>query len=388
MGGLLGFSRRNSLLGLPLVQESDNTFTRLGQITLTGSTFEFGGSAMSWDSVNERLYMAGLVTAQTLGRLILPASVGDSATTSATPVTITGSIGESAGQVKLTGSLVYGGELYVNKSIQYDASAEQTGWIKKMNLDMGSQGSICSMSADNGAYVRRLSGAMGHIPSEWQSMLGGPAFTTGCRLDIVSAANMGYGFAVFDPADVPSGGGSVPVVAMLDYYGATNGTWATMAPRSLEPLSTHDDYAAYPKNANGGLDFYSETNAFVGTAFIHPGSRSLLFITCHGYGVADNGCRVGSSVHNDPNRIQVVAYDLQDIVDVKNGVQDEWAVEPYDWWELPDWDVPWTSCVGSPSGGAYPGNFCWIPDRNWVIGLADGTGLGTNPIQVWSVASL
>jgi hypothetical protein len=198
-------------------------------------------------------------------------------------------------------------------------------------------------------------------------------------MSIVTQAQMGYGFGIFDPADVSSGGGSVPVDVLLDYDAA----------HPLEPYPPQGAYTSYPKNASGGTDLYSVTNAPLGTALIVPGSRSLLFITCHGYGVADNGCRPGSSVNNSPFRIQVVAYDLADLVDVKNGVLETYEPQPYAWWELPDWDAAWGACVGNPSPGAYHGNFCYLPDRGWLIGLADGTGgfPTLDQIQAWSVAS-
>jgi hypothetical protein len=373
-------------LTLPLVQSSSNIFSRIGDIAIDGFDFEFGGAGMAWDSANSRLYMTGLRTDGSVGRLTLPSSVTTgSAATDVAPVVISGSWGPTQASV-VTGSLVYGGELYVARSVDYDANADQSGWIKKMNLSMGAQGSINTMSA-GGTYVRMLSGAMGHIPSEWQSLLGGPCFTTGCRMSIVTNAQPGYGFAVFDPANVSSGGGSVSVTKLINYEHVS----PSDSSRSLEPVSGyHTSYAAYPKNASGGTDYYSVANAFLGTAFIHPGSRSLLFVTCHGYGAADNGCRPGSSVHNDPNRIQVVAYDLADLVDVKNGQANTWDPRPYAWWELPNWTAAWGACVGNPSPGPCSGNFCYLPDRGWLIGLADGTsGFPTlEQIQVWTVASL
>lgn len=381
-----GVKSASSLLDRPLVQASDNTLTRLGDIAIDGFDFEFGGAGMSWDDVNDRLYMTGLRTDGSVGRLSLPTSVSSgTADTVDAPVAISGSWGPTQAAV-VTGSLVYDGELYVAKSVDYDANTDQSGWIKKMTLTMGSQGSINTMSA-GGTYVRMLSGAMGHIPAEWQDLLGGPAFTTGGRMSIVTNAQPGYGFAVFDPADVSSGGGSVTVTKLLNYEHVSPSDDS----RSLEPVSGyHTSYSSYPKNGNGGTDLYSVANAFLGTAFIHPGSRSLLFVTCHGYGAADNGCRPGSSVHNDPNRIQVVAYDLQDLVDVKNGVLNTWDPEPYAWWALPNWDTPWGACVGNPSPGPCSGNFCYIPERGWLIGLADGTGgfPTLEQIQVWTVASL
>jgi hypothetical protein len=364
------------------VQSSDNIFSRIGDIAIDGFDFEFGGAGMSINGTD--LYMTGLKTAETLGRVSLPTSVSSGvASTVTAPVAVSGSVGPTQDSC-ITGSLVYGGNLYISRAVDYDANTDQNAWIKVANLSVGAQGTTCTMSASNGAYSRRLAGPMGHIPAAWQDLLGGPAFTTGGRMSIVTNAQMGYGFGVFDPADVVSGGGAVSVSVLLDYD----------ATHPLEPYPPNADYTAYPKNASGGTDLYSVTNAPLGCAFIAPGSRSLLFITCHGYGVADNGCRPGSSVNNSPFRIQVVAYDLNDLIAVKNGTKQPYEPQPYAWWALPGWDTPWGACVGNPSPGAYHGNFCYLPNfsggQNWLIGLADGTsGFPTlEQIQVWTVASL
>lgn len=383
-------------LNLPLVQSSSNIFSRIGQIPLSGFDFEFGGAAMAING--NQLYLSGNRQQPRVGRLTLPATVGSSATTSVVPVG-TGSAGGSNPSI-VSGSLVLNGNLYLTASIDYDGNGDQNRWIQVANLSVGGQGTMCSMNASNGAYVRRLSQCLGHIPAEWQSILGGPCFAFGARLSIISNAQCGYGCAIFNPANVSAGGGSVACTTLLDYpYGGHGSTALEPGDAGFSDVRVVDGltYSSYPKNANGGTDLFSTTNAHLGTAFIAPGSRSLLFITCHGYGVADNGCRPGSSVNNSPFRIQVVAYDLRDLVAVKNGTKQPYEPRPYAWWVLPGWDTPWGACVGYSAPGSSPGNFCWIPlgsgpstTQNWLIGLADGLGgfPTLNQIQVWTVASL
>lgn len=374
----------SSPLDLPLVQASDNIFTRIGQINLTYSDpFSNGGGGLSING--NQMYMGGLRTAGTVGRYQLPASIGGTASIALAPVSVSGSWGPTQSSI-VTGTLVYNGNLYIARSVDYDANGDQSGWIKVANLNVGGQGSVCTMSG-SGIAVRRLSQGMGHIPSEWQSILGGPCFTTGCRMSIVTQAQCGYGFAVFDPANVSAGGGSVPVIPLLDYYAGSN----TNAATALEPVQGHhiSQWNAYPKNASGGTDLYSVTNAFLATAFIAKGSRSLLFVTVHGFGVADNGCRPGSSVNNSPFRVQVVAYDLVDLVAVKNGTSLPYQPRPYAWWVLPGWDTPYGACLGNPSSGSSPGNGCYDPATDRLYLLCDGTGgfPALDPLQVWSVAS-
>jgi hypothetical protein len=332
--------------------------------------------------------MTGLRTAETLGRISVPA-VGGSASNQVTPVAVSGSIGPGTGQVIVTGSLVtHDGRLLLVKADDYDGDTElgQTHWIKSANTSVASQGSFCTMNASNGAYVRRLAGPLGHLDALMQELFGTEfnAITMGCRMSIVSRAQNGYGLGLFHTDDVQAGGGAVDVRVLLDYpFGPTT---------SLEPDSSMGaTWTAYPKNANGGTDLYSPTNAYLGTGFRVPGSRSFVFVTCHGYGTDEVlGCRTGSSVDNHPFRMQEVYYDCADLWDVFNGDAETYEPRPYMWRELTDWDVAYGDCVGEPSPGAAPGNFCYDPANSRLYGMADGVGgfPSYSPMQVWSVGSL
>jgi hypothetical protein len=209
------------------------------------------------------------------------------------------------------------------------------------------------------------------IPSEWRATLGGPCAVLGWHLSIVSNAQCGYGFAVFDPANV--GSGNVPLTPLLNYP----------FENAVEPGdSSFTGWSTYPKNANGGTDLFSSTNAAMASCFIAPGSRSLLFITSHGYGVANTGCRTGS-VHNDPNRVQVVAYDLRDLVAVKNGTKLAYQPKPYAWWAWNAGGVHWDTCVGG--GPAMSGAGAYDPaTQRWYMCM----DMFLQNIHTWTVKSL
>ena len=156
--------------------------------------------------------------------------------------------------------LEYQGSLFNSKYAEYSTNSESK-WIQKGNTTGTNFTNLFRISGVGNA--RRLAQAFMHIPEEWQSLLGGPVAALGARLSIVSNAQNGYGFAVFDPDDI---GGSNQVTPLLDYPFSS----------PLEPGSpSYPGWGSYPKNSSGGTDLYSQTNAPLAGAFIVPGSRSL-----------------------------------------------------------------------------------------------------------------
>lgn len=343
------------LLSLPLVQSTDAIFDYLGTFSVPTTIAEDQGVGSGGFNVSEDgdyLYINAFFDA--VAKITVPA-VGGSASL-AFAWTETADSPEGSGQVHGT-TLEYNGYLYKSKYRSYDTGS-QSKWLQRGTT---SGGSWTNLSSTSGLNMRLLSQGFYRIPSEWQSLLGGPCATLGSRLSIISNAQNGYGFAVFDPEDV---GSNVAVTPLLNYpYG--------------------NEIPGNTSNAEGGNDLFSVTNAPVITAFIAPGSRSLLFITTHGYGDSDNGCRSGSSVHNDPNRVQVVAFDLADLVAVKNAEMEPYEVEPYAWWTWNGGGVHWDSCVGGVPQTANAGTYDPVRGR-----LYFSTDMFSGDVYCWGVSSL
>jgi hypothetical protein len=352
---------------LPLVQSTDPIFSFLGTFTLPATIKQDAGvgSNIGMSADGNSMYVNSYFNS--VAKIAIPATgTGSSSVT----VGWTTTPGSPEGTGQDNGAIVeYGGKVYHSKYAIYTTDT-QTTWIQTGTTALASWSAMRQTSGQN---MRLLCQGFMHIPAIWQSLLGGSIATLGNRLSIITNAQCGYGFATFNPADVDVGG-NVPVTPLLNYPYAN----------ALEPVDgSHPGWAAYPKNGNGGVDLVSSTNAYIAGALIVPGSRSLLYITAHGYGVADNGCRSGSSVHHDPNRVQVVAYDLADLVAVKNGTLQPYEPFPYAWWTWNASGVHWNACVGgAPLSGGW-GAYCPTKGR-WYM-CADMFG---EDMHTWTVNSL
>ena len=122
-----------------------------------------------------------------------------------------------------TGSLVYDGTLYLTGAIGFDSAfpPPQTAWIMSAatNLANAGFGTPNGASTFNNTYPRLFSASMGIVPAIWQRFLGGPAYVIGGNgFSVVSRTSNGFGFSTFDPATVFSGGGSVTLTELQNYY--------------------------------------------------------------------------------------------------------------------------------------------------------------------------
>lgn len=357
------------LLSLPLVRADDDILSFVGTYQLPAALVDDdgragGGYAMSQDG--NYMYVTSFYG--NIAKYRIPI-LNDFASLEFGWTATPGRIPADSG---IHGALVeYNGELYKTKYAEYVVHGE-TKWIQRGSVDGDNFSGLFRISGVDNA--RRLAQGFMHIPELWRSTLGGPVAVLGSRLSIISNAQNGYGFAVFNPGNI---GTDNSVKPLLDY--------PFISP--LEPGSpSYPGYREYPKNSIGGTDLFSHTNAPLAGAMIVPGSRSLLFITTHGYGPsAGSGsrCRQGSSVSNDPYRLQVVAYDLKDLVHVKNGALNPYDVKPYEWWEWNSGGVHWADCVGKvplmPGFGVYdPVNNRWYMDAH----------IQDRNVYVWEVNSL
>ena len=180
-----------------------------------------------------------------------------------------------------------------------------------------------------------MSGYMATVPVEWQSSLGAPALTGQCCLPIVSRTSYGPAVFAFDPAEL--GHGDAARATPLLYYPASHplGDWGTQNP-------------------------YFNGSTEIRGLVLAEGTRSLLFFGRHGtgpfcYGTGDH-CGDPSSpakgTHAYPYQYQVWAYDVLDLLQVKDGKKQPWEVKPYSTWSL---DLPFMPSNGSVAlnGAAY-----------------------------------
>lgn len=404
---------------LPLVTSNTPLFTYLG--TFRGpadGAFQYGAGAMSvsgsTSSALGNLYANGLQQGTpNLGLMTIPDPTGangkysgsEVASTLIAPKQIPG-IG--SGSVT-TGSLVYGSQLYVTEGLVYDATGAQNTFLVPMKPDFTSQGAPCSANGNAGSINRMFSNYMGIVPAIWQPYLGGPAFIAGGPggeggLSIISQLCCGYGFSTFDPTKVIPG----QPIAIREWINWPYDTQSSGNPEHVSALWPAGTFTQSNwTSSNPGNNYISCYDRPIGCAFIPDGSRSLLFVHWHSYGPSggphSSPCNTNASGSNEtpvaPDtspyiRMQVVAFDLAEVIKSRNGGGAVTAVLPYAWWEFPNWQSIIGSASSCPIDASWPGN-AWAafdpvarPDGTHRM-YWNGNFGGTNgTVYVFSVAGL
>jgi len=234
------------------------------------------------------------------------------------------------------GMLAYNGRLIVGASEYYDGDYSQVSSHGVSGFNLTTPNDFQGFYPVGGAAnARSKGGYMNTIPYNWQSLLGGPVLTGNCCLPIISANSAGPSVTVFNP----------------DHVGAVNPVPGTTL--LFYPL----DHPLAPVETTNNL-FNLATQ--MGGMVFPQGSRSVLFIGrqgtgtyCYGCGInqgdtcpAECGlgccvdpCDLTEGTHAYPYSHQVWAYDVNDLVDVKNGTVQHWEPQPYAAWTLDDMDT-------------------------------------------------
>jgi hypothetical protein len=248
--------------------------------------------------------------------------------------------------IVIGGLAVAGGKIVVACYSYYDAGTPTSLSHFLSHLDFSGYlsgpfqiGSVASMGGWMGGY-------MATIPSAYQAALGGPWFTGQNSIPIIGRTSLGPAATVFDPAQL---GVTNPVPATTvvgyDINHPTLGTW----------------------QSSGGL-WNGGTRTNAGIAF-PSGTRSVLFFGVYGsgpfcygelqsdpalagqlapggdvycYDPMDSGIK-GTS--NYPYNFNVWAYDVNDLIAVKNATKNAYDVMPYQHWAF-------TMPIVNPSGPA------------------------------------
>lgn len=232
--------------------------------------------------------------------------------------------------------LVSGNRLYGTAAIYYDANHEQRVSHYSRALQLNQQSFLGWSQVWESGKAGYVSGFMAAVPSEWQSLLGGPVLTGQCCIPIVSRTSFGPSAFAFNPALI-SPGAAVPATPLLYYDGAhqTLGEWANIT----RPNET-----------------YNQSTEIHGLAVI-AGTRTVLYVGRNGLGIPCYGngtsiqslagtygpdgalycydlAQAGKGTHAYPYRYQIWAYDLNDLAAVKAGNKQPWEVVPYAVWPL------------------------------------------------------
>ncbi len=338
---------------LPLVQKNQVTFVgafAIGNGTYANGEFNYGGYGLSfWKDGSGRntLFMEG--NDQQFGKvgqiqipadnLLKPASTPWSSLNQATILqglyNVTpgfNSFDPGTGNPDwLLGTYVYGGRLLLagSNSYSFNQTTSLGVWDNPSALNGASSNFHGFYPVAAVASARAVGGYFIGIPPEWQSSLGGPVMAGECCLSVISTTSFGPALTVINPANIGTIN-PIPGTTVLYYPGP--------GPNEL--------CGAYPCEATQQLVFNLVTRV-LGGGFV-PGTRTVFFVTgvgtgpyCYDTAAACND-PVMSDVkgpHAQPYRYQIIAYDANDLVKVKNGTSQTYTPRPYNSsapWVLPE----------------------------------------------------
>jgi len=322
------------LLLAGLIHQSNLSY--LGAFTLPSGTFgvssfDYGGTALTYNPVNNSLFMVGHDYQQAVAEVSIPA-LKTGSLSSLNTASVLQPFSDVLGRIpnpltdtnpiKVGGLLVVGNQLVGTEYAWYDAEGDAVlshFKLSSLNLSTATVTGAYQVGNLGGGYV---GGYMATVPPEWQSAVGDSYLTGQAALNIIGRTSAGPAVFGFDPAQL---GSSPAPDTPLVYYPLSN---------PLAPVDTQNPY-------------FNLTTSIRGVVF-PQGTDSVLFFGSHGtgpywYGLpTDNGgddtARTAKGPHAPPYTYQVWAYDVHDLLAVKAGQKQPWQVQPYDVWTF---DLPY-----------------------------------------------
>jgi hypothetical protein len=345
----------NDPTALPLIQSTDMTY--LGHITMPSNfSQEVRGLAVSPDGT--QLYVGQYPSS--IGRVSIP-SIGGTATQVQAPTSIPGDIGVCTADPEIGGIVVHNNRVIVSKRCYYNGAGSTAGQTHTAG-SLSLTGFTSMTRLANITHREQATGYSGPIPPEWQTLLGGPAFTGNSLMSIITTNSVGPSFFVFDPDDV---GVTTPIPSdplMFFPYGTP-----------MYPPYVAGEYLVAADQSNAGIA-------------IPSGFRTAMFVHTHGTGTPCYGsgaqcsdpCGDYSGEHAFPYRRQVTLFDINELLSVKAGTKAYHEVRPYGFFTLPGMST--TNC-----GGVYPGGMAY-DDVNRRMYVASEDYWQTRRLHVFGVA--
>lgn len=331
----------------PLVQISDLSYQGAFKLPAIWSasnpnaTFDYSDDGFAFNQANNSLFIKGHIYGQTVAEISIPPAVNSTNVNSLNTAVMLQDFSDItegnlnpeniSNGMRIGGLMVYGTKLIGAEWAYYDGAGQQTKSHFTSGLTLGTTGDYRGMYTVGTLFPAFVGGYMTTIPSEWQSLLGGPALTGHCCTSIIGHQSLGPSASVFDPNNL---GIQNPVSATpLVYY-----------PLSHPTLGTWDH--PLPPNPS-----YNMSSLITGIVF-PPGTRSVLFFgrtgmgdSCYGAGTSDpslDGQPTGQGTiycydpvdsskgtHAHPYSSYVWMYDANDLSAVKNGTKNPWDITPY-----------------------------------------------------------
>ena len=337
----------------PLLQQGDLTYLgtfRLPAGTSDQTSFAYGGTALAYNGARNSLYIVGHDWYQLSAEVSIPQIINSNNVNNLATATLLQPLSDSLeGEIsainpsdpnskKVGGQMVFGGQLYVTAYSYYDGGGTQSTSHFVRPTTLATQGQLKGPYKVGDVGPRFVAGYITPIPSEWQSAFGGPALTGQCCLSVISTTSLGPATFVFNPADLGSKN-PVPATALVEYPmdHPTLGTWeGNGTSNPLYNMGTTVRGLVFPQGTRSVL-FFGTTGLGIPCYGEGTGDQSLDrkpvpgesgVIYCYDPENNSKGC------HVYPYSAYVWAYDVNDLIAVKNGQKNAWDVKPYASWQM------------------------------------------------------
>lgn len=315
------------------------------------ANYSYGGTALSHNPTNDSLFVVGHDWFQRIGEIKPPTEIknGSKITelTFATALQPAEQLYKRIPNFTLVGNVKVGGTLVIDNNLigslyeYYDGDGnaiESHFTVKPNNLASGKIEGLFKIGQFVGGYV---GGYMAHVSPEWQEKLGCKYVTGLCGVAITSRTSRGPCIIGFDPNDWTK---SIPLL----YYPYGHGSPPPNYHPDDHPLEQIDPTA------------WSNTATVCGVIF-PENTSSVLFFGSKGIGTEWYGSNgdypnlndpaIGSKgYHAYPYVYKIWAYDLNELVKVKNGLKKPWEIKPYKHW---DFELPMQSTSRTTAGLCY-----------------------------------
>jgi hypothetical protein len=232
--------------------------------------------------------------------------------------------------VRIGGILFYNNWMYYGSYHYYDSGNLATKSAYHGSPTLATTGTYQGLREvwDGDAFPGNVQGFvsayMAHIPTAFQTVLGGPALIGGCCIPIVSRTSNCPGLFSFDPEDIRVAAEPINATALM---------WCAAG---------HDTWGAW----SGATPLWGASATIRGVAMI-PNTRTTIFLGTNGignppgtffYGGVPVPCTdtedPASGNHAWPYRYQYWFVDTSHLAEVKAGTRSPWNVLPYEYGEL------------------------------------------------------
>jgi hypothetical protein len=303
------------------------------------SGFSYGGTALAFNPHRDSLFVVGHDHQQAIAEIAVPQVVNSDRIEDLKTAEVVQAFTDVKlripnwtleGNVKIGGLIVVEDELIgtVYEYFDGDGNAVRSHFkLSSLDLANAKVSGLFKVGNHGGGYV---GGYMSKVPSMWRDKLGISYVTGQTGLPIISRTSAGPAIFGFEPAQL--GAGAAPTIPLL-YYPFFHGG------------SHPDDHPlADPSSQN---PHYNTTTEIKGLVF-PEGSDHIFFLGSHGVGrwwYGSNGDFPGlndpfitsKGPHAAPYVFQMWAYDVHDLLAVKNRSRQPWQVKPRNVWTF---DLP------------------------------------------------